>query len=413
MGLFSWWPGRGRKSADGTLDLFREVFGYPESRSGQMVTWATAIQVVTVLACVRVLANGVAQVPWKTFRERADGGSNPAKDHWAYKLLHIAPNGLQTSFEYRQQMMLHLLLAGVHYSLKIRVGDEVRELLPLQPHWVTKRIHEDWTITYRVQIPKRAAFEVSARDMWHLRGLSWDICESLEPVKLVREAVGLAMSAEEHVARTLKNGGNVNGVLESTAPNLSEQQVKDIRKQWEETYSGASNAGKTVILNNMKFAATAMKLVDAEMLAERKFQVEQICQAWGVYPQVIGVGDKAPTYASAEQFFGAHVVLSLMPWYELIDQSVKKNVIGVDEDVYAKLLPNGLMRGSSKDRADFYSKMYGIGALNPNEIRALEEMNPYPGGEKYRVPLNMADPNEEPTPEGDTDKPTDGDKPDA
>lgn len=410
MGLLSWWSGWGRKSPNGTLDLFREVYGYPDSRSGQSVTWQTAIQVMTVLACVRVISNGVAQVPWKTFRSRLDGGSDIAKDHWSYDLLHIAPNAFQTSFEYRQQLMWHLLLVGVHYSLKIRVRDGmVKELLPLLPQWVTPKRHPDWTMTYKIQLPGRAAFEVSADEIWHLRGPSWDSCEALQPVKLAREAIGLAMAAEEHVARTLGQGGNINGVLEASGGNLTEEQIKLIRKQWEEAYSGPANAGKTAILNNMKFAAISMKLVDAELMAERKFQVEQICQAFGVYPQVIGSGDKAPTYASAEQFFGAHVVISLMPWYEMIDQSAKKNLIGLDNDIYSRLIPNGLMRGSSKDRADYYTKMYGIGALNPNEIRAFEEMNPYEGGEKYRVPLNMADPNATPV---DPEKPSNED-PDA
>jgi hypothetical protein len=55
---------------------------------------------------------------------------------------------------------------------------------------------------------------------------------------------------------------------------------------------------------------------------------------------------------------------------------------------------NGLLRGAAKDRAEFYARMYGIGAMNPNEVREFEDMNPYDGGERYRVPLNMTDPAE-------------------
>jgi len=32
------------------------------------------------------------------------------------------------------------------------------------------------------------------------------------------------------------------------------------------------------------------------------------------------------------------------------------------------------------------------GWLNRNEVRAAEGMNPIPGGDEYRVPLNTADP---------------------
>ena len=53
---------------------------------------------------------------------------------------------------------------------------------------------------------------------------------------------------------------------------------------------------------------------------------------------------------------------------------------------------NAYMASVAKDRSEFYAKMYGIGAMNPNEIRAFEDMNPYDGGEKYAIPLNMTDP---------------------
>ena len=59
---------------------------------------------------------------------------------------------------------------------------------------------------------------------------------------------------------------------------------------------------------------------------------------------------------------------------------------------YFKFFAQGLLRGAVKDRGEFYSGLYNIGAINPNEIRELEDMNPYDGGEKYRVPLNMEDP---------------------
>jgi phage portal protein BeeE len=53
------------------------------------------------------------------------------------------------------------------------------------------------------------------------------------------------------------------------------------------------------------------------------------------------------------------------------------------------------LRSSHKERAGFYTQLYNIGAINPNEIRELEDMNPYEGGDEYRVPLNMAAPGEE------------------
>lgn len=69
---------------------------------------------------------------------------------------------------------------------------------------------------------------------------------------------------------------------------------------------------------------------------------------------------------------------------------------------YFKFNVNGLMRGVAKDRAEFYTRLYGVGALSPNDIQELEDMNPYVGGDEYHVPLNMAEPGQNPM-EGDND----------
>jgi hypothetical protein len=50
---------------------------------------------------------------------------------------------------------------------------------------------------------------------------------------------------------------------------------------------------------------------------------------------------------------------------------------------------NGLMRGSHKDRADYFSVMRNqAGAMTGNEVRAYEDLNPLPGGDDLWRPMN-------------------------
>ena len=63
----------------------------------------------------------------------------------------------------------------------------------------------------------------------------------------------------------------------------------------------------------------------------------------------------------------------------------------MDDGYFTKLNLQGLLRGDVKSRGEFYVKMFSVGAYNANTIRALEDLNPYAGGEKYFVPMNMAD----------------------
>lgn len=400
------------KASNGTLDLFREIYGSPPSKSGQTVTWKSALQVSVVLACATVRANGIAQVPFRLMRET--GGQNglstklPATDHALFDVLHRRPNPWQTSFELRQTMELHRVLCGNAFAFLNRVGGRVVEIIPFEPGWVTVKRNPDYSLTYTVRPDNGQAQVFPAEAIWHLRGASWNSWMGMEAVKLAREAIGLAMASEESQARLHEKGVQNTGVY-SVEGTLRDEQYEALRKFIEKNHAGSKNAGLPMILDrNAKWLQTQMTGVDAQHLETRKFQVEEVCRTMGVFPQMIGYTDKAPTYASAEQFFGAHVVHTLGPGYEAWEQSADVNLLTKEDrqsGLFCKFFVNGLLRGNIKDRGDFYTKMYGVGALNPNEIRALEDMNPYDGGDKYRVPLNMEDPN---NPSDDGKKPSDG-----
>ena len=126
----------GRKAAQLTYDqvasLIDGVGG--GSVAGVVVTDKTALQVSTVLACVKVIADGCATPDLHVFRELADGTRQKATNIPEYRLLSRRPNEWQTSFEWRRQMTIHAALTGAGLSIKVR-GDNrrVRELIPVMP----------------------------------------------------------------------------------------------------------------------------------------------------------------------------------------------------------------------------------------------------------------------------------------
>ena len=127
MKLRDLWPW-GRKATT-TLDIFRELYGSKQSKSGETVGLKEAIRCATVFACARVIATGIAQVPLKLFQEdEATDVKRPARQHPLYRVLHRKPNPWQTSYEFREMLGLHLSLAGRAYCFKVMVGGQVKEL---------------------------------------------------------------------------------------------------------------------------------------------------------------------------------------------------------------------------------------------------------------------------------------------
>jgi hypothetical protein len=39
---------------------------------------------------------------------------------------------------------------------------------------------------------------------------------------------------------------------------------------------------------------------------------------------------------------------------------------------------------------EIYNKMFNIGVYSPNDIRRMEDLEPYEGGDKYFVPVNLS-----------------------
>jgi len=401
------WPWSRKANEDGSIrhsaDLFAHLYGTRTSKSGASVTTTSALEVTAVLGCARVIAEGIAQVPFRLYRS-VGNSTLPATGHPMYRVLHRKPNGWMTSFGLRETMAFHVALTGDAIAFVGRdMKGAVRELIPIKPGDVTCKQAEDYSLTYEIKAPngKKEVFPASA--IWHWRGPSWDGVTGLDVVKQAREAIGLAMMTEESHAGLHKNGARVAGTY-SVDGKLDREQHKQLTDWIAQNYAGAENAGKPLILDrNAKFQPHTMTGVDAQHLETRRYQIEEICRAFRVMPIMIGYSDKASTYASAEQMFLAHVVHTLSPWYERIEQSADCQLLTEDEldaGYFVKFTAAGLLRGSHKDRSEYFAKALGSGGspawMTQDEVRALEELNPM-GGEAAVLPKpSKEEPKEEP-----------------
>jgi len=390
------WPWQKKSTSSGLSinDIWAELLGQSASKAGISVNWKTVLQYSTAQACIRIISEDIAQLPFAAYRPLEGGGSEQATTHPIHKLIKTKPNNNQTAFEMREQIGMHLVLTNNAYVWKNIVRGKVVELLPFEPHQV-RPIRKNGQTTYALSLADGKQETVPATEIWHLRGPSWNGWQGMDGVRLMRDTIGLALALENHGSRMFSNGATVGGLL-STEANLTTEQAKSLRESWDSRQSGGENAYKTAVMwGGMKWAPMATPNDSAQFLESRRFQVEEACRHFKVLPMMVGHADKTTTYASAEQMVLIHLRQTLGPWLTRIEQSANCNLL-TDEELaagyFTKFTRNALLAMTTQARADFYSKMYGIGALNPNEIRELEDLNPYDGGEKYRVPLNMIDP---------------------
>lgn len=384
----SWWRdlfGRSQPETKGTAleDLLRQSVG--PVPSGVPVSRQSALAVPVVFACLRVIAEGVAQVPWRLYRRTADGGREPATDHPLWDVVTLVANPFQTSFEFRETLLLQTALMGNGYTLLTRAANgDILELLPLSPELVTVRQGSNFEVIYQIRYPNGGLVDVPSTDLWHFKGPSWNGWEALSLLNLARNAIGLSIAAERFGSQFFGNGARPSGIISpENGQTFSAEQATSARDSWMAAMGGAGQLG-IAFLNGLKYQAISTVPEEAQFNETRAAQVVEICRAFRVNPVMVMQHDKAATYASSEQMFLSHLVHTLGPWFARFMQSADKALLTPAErrdGLHFHLDDRGLMRGSAKDRADYHGLALQNGWATVNEVRAIEGMEPFEGDE--------------------------------
>lgn len=382
-----------RRAAALTYDQVADLIDGAGGRqvAGMYVSAKTALQVSTVLACVRAVADGCATPDLHIYREKPGGVTEKAVNIPEYRLLSRRPNEWQTSFEWRRMMTIHAALTGAGLSIKVR-GDNrrVRELLPVMPgQWDVRRISR-YEVRYRCWDEWGFIGEFTPDDVFVLNGIQWDWLKSINAVHLARNVIGLAMATERSHAAFHENGVRPSGVY-SVEGTLQEEQYQRLATRIRDRNGGVDKTGLPLILDKAaKWISTSMSGVDAQHVETRRLQVEEICRAYGVFPIIAGHSDKAATFASSEAFFAAHLKLTLKPWHKAWRDRLDETLLDGAGPLFAKFDTRYMTEGAMKDRAVWARAMAELGIYTRNELRDEEGKDPLPGLDEPLTPLNMA-----------------------
>lgn len=368
---------------------FDSGFGGRRNVAGVRVDPETALQSTVVLACARVLAESVASLPLHLYRRIAGGGKEIAREHPLYRMLHDQPNGWQTSFEWREQAMLHLCLYGNAYS-EIRMGSAgvATELVPLHPSRMRVERVENGRLRYRYREENGRETVYTQEAIMHLRWLSDDGVNGMVPVELARDAIGLARACEIHGASFFGNGARP-GVILTTDQVIAAEAAETLRNNWERMHRGPDRAQRTAVLTGgLKPIELGGNNQEAQFLEARRFQVEEICRLYRVPPHLVGDLTRS-SFSNIEQQSIDFVQHTLLGWLRRFESAFTRDLIVDDGTYFVEFDTRGLLRGDASARASYYNTMHQLGVLSLNEIRAAENLNPVDGGDIRVVPLNM------------------------
>ena len=353
--------------------------GGSRSAAGVRIDANNAHQVAAVFSCLRVIAETVAALPLHVLERTPGGGKRIARELPLYRQLHSQPNGWQTSFEWREQAVFHVGLWGDAFS-ELKAG----QIVPLHPSRMKIERVENGAIRYRYREDKGSEAIYSNDQILQIRGPSDDGLNGMRIVEECKEAIALARACEIHGARFFANGARPGFVL-STDGNLNSEARETLANQWDRRHGGPSNAGKTAVLTGglKPYQLPQSSNSDAQYLELREYQLREIARLFRVPGHLLGLGTGSP---QADIEFVTHTIL---PWLRRFESACTRDLIADDDRYLVEFDIRGLLRGDAASRASFMRSLWEIGALNTDEIRELENMDPVEGGSVRYRPLNM------------------------
>jgi len=367
------------------LSNYGSWFYSSTSTAGAQVNQATALTSSAVWSAVRHISEGVSSLPLILYKKGADGARVCAEFHPLYRILKDRANPEMSSMIFRETLMGHVLTWGNGYAEIERDPDTGRvvALWPLRPDIMEPVRDKNGDLFYRY-----GSLIFLPEEIFHIKGLGFDGVKGYSVVAQARDAIGLGMALENFGSTFFGNGAKPAGVI-SVPGKLSAEALQNMRKSWEDMHSSQRNAHRVAILQNgVTFQSIGTDPDDSQWLTSRAFQIQEIAR-WFKIPSS-KLGDNAnKTYSSLEQDNLAFLQETLRPWMVRWEQEIQHKLICDMDSMYAEHNSDALLRSDSAGRAAFYASALSWGWLSRNEVRMMESLSPFEGGDSYMTPKNM------------------------
>jgi len=362
--------------------------------AGVSVSQESSLRLSIVWRCIRLISESIAAMPTDIVRKR-DEIREPVDRP---PLWITTPNPESSWYEFHERVCESLLMDGNAFVL-ITARDFQgfpAELWALNPRNMQVRRRENggriyflWQGTTELS---RYGPDNPLGDVLHIRLATAGGVRGLSPLEQARQAVGLGLVGEKFGARFFGRGQTMSGVIQLPAQGGGARESKEhidlMGETWESKHGGSDQSHRPGILTGgATWQGITIPPEQAQFLETRKFQVEDIARFYGVPAHMVGLEEKNTSWGTGiEQQAIGFVRFTLMPHIVRLESAFSSLL---PRGQFVRLNQRGLLRADSKTEAEVMVKMVSNGLMNSNEERALLDLPPRPGGDRYMVPLNM------------------------
>lgn len=373
LDIFRWREARDAKS---DFITFKGVDWPTPTYAGTEVTQTTAATIPAVYRCWNLNSNVVSTLPVDFGTKRAGKRTSVAPPFW-YEL----PNSFQDWGQYISQVELSCESDGNAFILKSSTQQgKLSGLYPLNPEAVEPFLTVDDRVAYEVKKRDGSVEVFPSTAIIHIRGLTpAGSLRGLSPVKCAKQAMGVALAAEQFGAQFFGTGATMTGVI--TVPKPLDPAIADkLKEDFQRKHGGVSKSHAIGVLSGgAQWIPLSVKPEEAQFLETRRFTDVQIAHLYDVPPEYVTDVEGAKGFVTglfARQYMWLQTGIN--PRLVRIERA---HSALLPPGTYMKFNRNAFLAMDPTERAQFYAAGLQGQWLVPNEVRDKEDMDPLPGGD--------------------------------
>jgi HK97 family phage portal protein len=334
---------------------------------------------------VRLIAENASSCGYLVFE-----GAQELDAHPLAQLL-ARPNPRQDGVAFLETLLSHLLLAGNAYVEAVALDGAVRELYALRPDRMKAVPGPDgWAEAYEYSVAGRSVrFDQMATPIAPILHLTFfhplDDHYGLAPVEAAAVALDTHNAAAAWNKALLDNAARPSGALVYSGPEgavLSDAQFDRLKRELTDTYQGAANAGRPLLLEGgIDWKAMSLTPKDMDFLEAKNAAAREIALAFGVPPMLLGIpGDN--TYANFQEANRVFWRQTVLPLASRIGTSLAQWLAPQFGDGLRLVIDTDRIDALAADRTALWERLTNAPFLTLNEKREAVGYAPVPGGDR-------------------------------
>ena len=375
------------KRASGETSLMPSLFSFgsfASTAAGRKVNRNTSLKISAFYCALTTLAESFALLPKAVYQVQGEN-RNRLPDHPLDYVLHDEAHNYMTAFMFNYIMVLSLFVKGNAYAYIMR--NNSGNIIGLQ-YWDADKVEvveSNGKLFYKYNNKTYGAAEV-----FHVPGFCFNGIVGQSIVHFAADSMGTPLAAQEYGANSYNEKGVSLGVLE-TDLSVKPEAKKAIKEAWTAGLSGNDPHRAVVLDEGFKYSSIRLS-PDQSKFIEAKVEGTGDIARWFKIPlhmlHVTGEGG----YNFLVQMSISYLQHAVQPIAEKFKQESNRKLLTRTErqnGLYINYNYKKLLQVDPKSRSEFYKNMIMMKAMTPNEIRDLEDMNPYKGGDEPLQMVNM------------------------